>query len=75
VQDILRRMEDAKGVSLKDSAYLKSWLDSATKQAKDNIENNALVSALGSNPDGTPIQLVSKAAIRNTLDQAVKIKV
>jgi hypothetical protein len=53
VQDVLRRMEDAKGVSLKDSAYLKSWLDSATKQAKDNIENNALVSALGSNPDGT----------------------
>ena len=54
VQDILRRMEDAKGVSLKDSAYLKSWLDSATKQAKDNIENNALVSALGPNSDGTP---------------------
>jgi predicted XRE-type DNA-binding protein len=54
VQDVLRRMEDAKGVSLKDSAYLKSWLDSATKQAKDNIENNALVSALGPNSDGTP---------------------
>jgi len=53
VQDVLRRMEDGKGVSLKDSAYLKSWSDSATKQAKDNIENNALVSALGPNPDGT----------------------
>jgi hypothetical protein len=53
VQDILRRMEDAKGVSLKDSAYLNSWLNSATKQAKDNIENNALVSAISPNPDGT----------------------
>jgi hypothetical protein len=53
VQDILRRMEDAKGVSLKDSAYLKSWLDSATKQTKVNIENTALASALSLNPDGT----------------------
>ena len=53
VQDVLRRMEDGKGVSLKDSAYLKSWSDSATKQAKDNIENNALVSAISPNPDGT----------------------
>jgi hypothetical protein len=52
-QDILARMEDGKGVSLKDSAYLKSWSDSATKQTKANIENNALVSALSLNPDGT----------------------
>ncbi len=54
VQDILARMEDGKGVNLKDSAYLKSWSDSATKQTKANIENNAFTSALRLNPDGTP---------------------
>lgn len=53
VQKILGRMEDGKGVSLKDSAYLKSWSDSATKQAKLNIENNAFASAIAFNEDGT----------------------
>ena len=53
IQRIFGRMESGKGVSLKDSAYLKSWSDSATKQAKLNIENNAFASAIAFNEDGT----------------------
>jgi hypothetical protein len=54
---ILARMEDGKGVSIQDSAYLKSWSDLTTKKAKINIENNAFVQALvpidGKDPTGT----------------------
>jgi hypothetical protein len=53
IQRIFKRLEDGKGVSLKDSAYLKSWSDSATKQAKLDIENNAFASAIAFNEDGT----------------------
>ena len=53
VQKILARMEEGKGVSLKDSAYLKSWSDSTTKQVKLNIDNNAFTSAIAFNEDGT----------------------
>lgn len=42
VQKILGRMEEGKGVSLKDSAYLKSWSDSATKQVKAAALSNTL---------------------------------
>jgi hypothetical protein len=52
-QKILARLEEGKGISLKDSAYLKSWSDSATKQVKLNIENNAFTSAIAFNEDGT----------------------
>ena len=53
VQDVLRRMEDGKGVGLKDAAYLNSWSQSAAQQARVNIENNALASAFARNLDGT----------------------
>jgi hypothetical protein len=46
VQKILGRMEDGKGVSLKDSAYLKSWSDSATKKTLTDIRGGALAETL-----------------------------
>ena len=52
VQKIMGRMADGKGVSVSQSAYLKSWSDSTTKQAKLNIENNAFASAIAFNEDG-----------------------
>jgi hypothetical protein len=49
-------MEDGKGVSIQDSAYLKSWSDLTTKKARINIENNAFVQSLvpidGKDPTG-----------------------
>jgi hypothetical protein len=46
VQKILGRMEDGKGVSLKDSAYLKTWSDSATKKTLTDISGGALAETL-----------------------------
>jgi hypothetical protein len=46
VQKILGRMEDGKGVSLKDSAYLKSWSDSTTKKTKVDIDKNAFLQSI-----------------------------
>lgn len=48
VQKILGRMEDGKGVSLKDSAYLKSWSDSAAKKTLAEISGGALAGTLSS---------------------------
>ena len=48
IQRILGRMEDGKGVSLKDSAYLKSWSDSATKKTLAEISGGALAGTLSS---------------------------
>jgi hypothetical protein len=45
-QKILARMEEGKGVSLKDSAYLKSWSDSATKKTLTDISGGALAETL-----------------------------
>jgi hypothetical protein len=54
VQKIMGRMADGKGVSVSQSAYLKSWSDSTTKRTKVNIDKNAFASSIALNEDGTP---------------------
>ena len=52
-QEIFARLENGKGVSLKDAAFMKSWSDSAVKRSKLEIENNAFASAIALKADGT----------------------
>jgi hypothetical protein len=56
VQKIMGRMADGKGVSVSQSAYLKSWSDSTTKKTKVDIDKNAFLQSItpvdGKDPTG-----------------------
>ena len=76
IQRIFKRLEDGKGVSLKDSAYLKSWSDSATKQVKAAALSNTLT-GLGINEADVKSLVESGAGIGevvNLLGAAANIK-
>lgn len=53
VAKILKRMEEGKGVGLKDASYLEAWSSNARKDTETNIENTAIAAALAPNPDGS----------------------
>tara|TARA_R110000823_G_scaffold297563_1_gene417752 strand:- start:5704 stop:6729 length:1026 start_codon:yes stop_codon:yes gene_type:complete len=56
VQKIMGRMASGKGVSVSQSAYLKSWSDSTTKKTKVDIDKNAFLQSItpvdGKDPTG-----------------------